>query len=277
MKGSFLFLASMAASATLAVPVAENVTFNQDAKHVVTITYTLTESPAIVTLDIQTNVTGDVWASIGTDNIVSGLSSDSEAYRKVTGAGTHTIQWRPYRSWPGETAKDNLAAGKVRAVVTAWSLDNPPDYLVVDISDKARPNTGRYYPDAASVPGGVLDNEVYRRTSLLMRKILAKGVPWMMGAIGENGRQTDETSRAVTLTNDFYMAVFETTQEQWRQVMGDWPVTESKGSEGSYTFTNALYRAMRPAQNIAYNEIRTSGNYGTYNAGNDFPNPPHAD
>ena len=277
MKTSVLLFATLTAAATFAVPVAENVTFYQDNVNAVTITYTLTETPAIVTLDIQTNVTGDVWASIGNDNIVPGLMSNSEANCKVSGSGTHTITWRPYRSWPADDPEGNLPAGKIRAVVTAWAMENPPDYMVVNIASNAKPNTWRYYPDAGSVPGGVLGNEAYRKTALLMRKILAKDVAWMMGAIGENGRVTNETSRAVTLTNDYYMAVFETTQEQWRQVMGDWPVTESKNNTGSFTFTNALYRAMRPAQNISYNEIRTSGSYSTYNAGNDFPNAPHAD
>ena len=273
MKSSLFLLATLSTAATFAVPVAENVTFVQDAKHTVNITYTLTESPAIVTLDIQTNVTGDVWASIGTANVVSGVSPNSEAYRKVTGTGTHTIRWRPYRSWPGQNERDNLPAGKVRAVVTAWALDNPPDYMVVDISTAAKPNTWRYYPDAESVPGGVLGNEAYRKTALLMRKIQAKDVTWTMGSIGEDGRGVNETSRIIALTNDYYMAVFETTQEQWRQVMGDWPAATGSGS---YTFTNALYRAMRPAQNISYNEIRTSGVAGTYNVGNEYPNAPHA-
>ena len=273
MKTSVLLFATLTAVTTFAVPVAENVSFSQDAKHVVNITYTLTETPAIVTLDIQTNVTGDVWASIGSENIAPGVTADSEAYRKVTGSGTHTIKWRPYRSWLGASERDNLPVGKVRAIVTAWSLDNPPDYMVVDISDKAKPNTWRYYPDVNSVPGGVTNNTAYRQTALLMRKILAKDVMWTMGSIAEDGRSTNETSRIVSLTNDYYMAVFETTQEQWRQVMGDWP---SVGTPGSYTQTNALYRAMRPAQNISYNEIRTSGAANTYNVGNEYPNAPHA-
>ena len=273
MKASIFLLVALTTASAIAVPVAENVTFNQDDKHVVTITYTLTETPAIVTLDIQTNVTGDVWASIGTANVAPGVTFDSEAYCKVTGSGTHTIRWYPYRSWLGESDRDNIPVGKVRAVVTAWSMDNPPDYRVVDISDKAKPNTWRYYPDADSVPGGVLDNEAYRKTALLMRKILAKDVTWTMGSIGEDGRNTNETSRVVTLTNDYYMAVFETTQEQWRQVMGAW---NADSGSGSYSHTNALYRAMRPAQNISYNEIRTSGIYNSYDVGYEYPNPPHA-
>ena len=278
MKSSLFLLATLTAAATFAVPVAENVTFTQDSVNVATITYTLTESPAIVTLDIETNVTGNVWASIGVGNVAPGVMPGSAAYCKVTGTGTHTITWRPSRSWPSENEEGNVAHDKIRAVVKAWSLDNPPDYMVVDISNTAKPNTWRYYPDADSVPGGVLGNEAYRKTSLLMRKILAKDVTWTMGSIGEDGRGTNETSRIVALTNDYYMAVFETTQEQWRQVMGDWPAARSKSNPtDSYSFTNALYRAMRPAQNISYNEIRTSGSYNTYNVGNEYPNPPHGD
>ncbi|MBQ3287853.1 MAG: SUMF1/EgtB/PvdO family nonheme iron enzyme [Kiritimatiellae bacterium] len=272
MKTSVLLFATLTAAAAFAVPVAENVTFYQDNVNTVTITYTLTETPAIVTLDIQTNVTGDVWASIGNDNIVPGLMSSSEANCKVSGSGTHTITWRPCRSWPADDPEGNLPAGKIRAVVTAWAMDNPPDYMVVNIAANANPNTWRYYPDADSVPGGVTNNTAYRQTALLMRKILAKDVTWTMGSVAEDGRGTNETSRVVALTNDYYMAVFETTQEQWRQVMGDWPWV---GTEGSYTQTNALYRAMRPAQNISYNEIRTSGTYDSYNVGNEYPNPPH--
>ena len=210
MKTSVLLFATLTSAAAFAVPVVKNVTFGQNGANVVKITYTLTETPAIVTLDIQTNVTGDVWASIGAANVAPGVTSDSEAYRKVTGSGTHTIKWCPYRSWPSEDTSGNIAVSKIRAVVTAWSLDNPPDYMVVDISDKAKPNTWRYYPDVDSVPGGVLDNEAYRKTALLMRKILARDVMWTMGSIGEDGRGTNETSRVVSLTNDYYMAVFET-------------------------------------------------------------------
>ena len=53
MKTSVLLFATLTAAAAFAVPVAENVTFYQDNVNTVTITYTLTETPAIVTLDIS--------------------------------------------------------------------------------------------------------------------------------------------------------------------------------------------------------------------------------
>ena len=45
------------------------------------------------------------------------------------------------------------------------------------------------------------------------------------------------------MTKDFYVGVFELTQEQYRLVMGDWP--------NSY-FTNELYRASRPVSELTY-------------------------
>ena len=75
-----LFAATAAvlfAAPLLALPRAEVTSFSQSGP-VVTITYTLTDAPAIVTLDIQTNVVGDVWASIGGENIVPGVSADSD-------------------------------------------------------------------------------------------------------------------------------------------------------------------------------------------------------
>ena len=120
------------------IPKVTDVVMTQAVERLVTITYRLTDAPAIVTLDIQTNATDGTWASIGGTNIWS-LSGDVN--RKVSGKETYTITWRPDFSWQG-----NLA--NVRAVVTAWSVDNTPNYMVVDISAGARQNTQRYYQSA---------------------------------------------------------------------------------------------------------------------------------
>jgi formylglycine-generating enzyme required for sulfatase activity len=64
----------------------------------------------------------------------------------------------------------------------------------------------------------------------------------------ELGRHSDETQHEVTLTQDFYIGVFEVTQRQWERVMGDWP---------SF-FNNASYRESRPVERVSYNMIRGS-------------------
>ena len=81
-------------------------------------------------------------------------------------------------------------------------------YLIVDISGgaevKSYPLT---YLDVA--PADLLTNQKYKTTSIVLRKIPAG--TFMMG---ETGKQ-----HKVILTKDFYIGVFEVTQEQWENVM----------------------------------------------------------
>ena len=252
-----------AAFADAEMPDVTAVSMSQADSREVTISYTLANAPAIVTLDIQTNVTGDVWASIGGENIQV-LSGDVN--RKITTDGAHTIKWRPDLSWPDH----KVIGDNVRAVVTAWPMDNPPDYMVVDISAVAGVGDVTWYPNAGSVPGGVTNNVRYRQTTILMRKIMAKGVTYTAGSVGEvsGGVNADrEQTHPVDLTNNFYIGVFEVTQAQWALIFTrrPWP---------SY-FTAVGDRAMRPVEQISYNEIRC----GTTNLqdqvqGGDWPNPP---
>ena len=254
MKAPVFFLAALALSMAQAEPTAE-ITSCTVADDVMTVTYTLADGPAVVTFDVRTNVTGEVWASIGGEPVVSGVLAGGDVWKKVSGEGPFTIKWRT-DAWKGNAAS-------VRAVVTAWPLDNPPDYMVADISACAKPNTQRYYPGADFVPGGVLGDVRYRQTSLLMRKVMAKGVTWTTG--------TSSSTTTVTLDDNYYMCVFEATKAQWGLIMGSYPASGG----GYFAFTNLAYREMRPIELASYNEIRTSGSASTYNAANDAPNSPH--
>jgi formylglycine-generating enzyme required for sulfatase activity len=144
-------------------------------------------------------------------------------------------------SWEGH--KVELANGGARAVVTAWALDNTPNYMVVDISATGGADKQTYYPTADFVPGGVA-NCLYKTTTLLMRKIMAKDVTWTMGSVAESGRNAAETTHQVTLTSNYYIGVYEVTQTQWQQITGYNP---SK-------FT--ADQAMRPVENVSYEDIR---------------------
>ena len=256
-----LILLSLVGSAcgAWALPRATDVTFVQNGS-TVTITYSLTESPAIVTLDIQTNVTGDVWASIGGANIMPGVSASSAAFRTVTGAGPHEISWVPARGWPDH----NQAIGKIRAVVTAWSPADPPDYMAVDITDYRQADSTRYYPGEDFVPGGVLGNTAYRTSMMLLRRIHARNQTFTMGSFSEYARvDAAEKTYAATLSNDYYMAVFETTQSQWALIVGNWPSDWSA----------LAYRAMRPVEKVSYADVRSNTN-NFFSADYDYPNPP---
>ena len=262
MKKTISLLILQAAFAAGAAPMA-TISTSTFADGKLTVSYTLTDGPAVVTFDVETNATGDVWASIGGKSVVEGIVSGNDAlWRKVTETGPFTVSWRP-DGWKG-------TSGKIRAVVRAWPLDNPPDYLVADLSAQAAANSQRYYPGAEFVPGGVLGNVRYRQTALLMRKVMAKGVTWTKGS--------DASTTYVTLDDNYYMCVFEVTKAQWALMMGGKYPAESASHSGSYGFNNAVYREMRPMELASYNEIRTSGVRTTYNAANDAPpSAPHGD
>ena len=260
-----------------ATPQVTSVSMTQSSSsRLVNIDYTFTGSDAVITLDVQTNANtsaaaGDPgWTSIGG---VAVCNAQGDVWKKVTNDGaTHHIEWRPDLSWPDHI----IASGGARAVVTAWSLDNTPDYMVVDIAAAAQQNTQRYYPGVDFLPGSELgqkgaitNNPIYKTTTIVMRKIMAKGVTWTMGSTPLETRRdaASEATHQVTLTNNYYIGVFEVTQAQWALIKGNYPST----------FNNVEYRAMRPVESVgksfSFIDIRTSSDDDT---AHNWPAPPHS-
>ena len=100
--------------------------------------------------------------------------------------------------------------------------DADPDkalYMVVDLSDG--PNAERY-PVRYTNTSPNLNDDACRTTQLWLRKI-PKGTFIMGAPENEYGRFTRETPHKVTLTQDYYIGVFECTQRQWNLIMGDNP------------------------------------------------------
>ena len=260
--------ATATATVTAAVPQVTDVTMTQGSGgRLVTIAYTLADAPAVVTLDVQTNANTSAaaddpgWTSIG-GAAVSNAKGD--VWKKVE-AGNRTITWRPDISWPDHIVPN----GGARAKVTAWALDNTPDYMVVDVSAAAQPNTQKYYPSADFLPGGLLGNPDYRTTSIVMRKIMAKDVEWTMGSttLETQRTATREATHKVTLTNNYYIGVFEVTQAQWDLIQ------PSRTAPSHYN--NATDRAKRPVESVCYNEIRNAANSSSANMAYDWPADPN--
>ena len=226
------------------VPSVSSVQMSQAQDRTVTITYTLANAPAVVTLDIQTNTTDGAWVSIGGENI-SGVRSGvpkGDVWKVVEENGQHTITWRPDRSaW----AENRVAANGARAVVTAWAPNAAPDYMVFDLAATSSQRVS-YYPAEEFLPGGLLTNPDYRTTRLVMRKIPANGAVFTMGSVAEASRNAaNEMIHGATLNNDYYIGVFEVTQSQWTQIMGSNPsIFKVEG-------------AMRPVECVSYQMIRT--------------------
>ena len=263
-------VATAPSSSQAMIPEVSDVTMTQSATRRVTITYRLSDAPAVVTLDIQTNANTSAaaddpgWTSIGGRNI---CNAQGDVWKKVSSKDTYTITWQPDQVWTdaeGEGFK--IAANGARARVTAWPVDNTPNYMVVDISAGAQPNTQTYYPAADFVTGGVT-NSLYKTTALLMRKIMAKDVTWTMGSttLETLNREVREATHQVKLENNYYIGVYEVTQSQWSQV--------ATNSTISANFTTE--RFMRPMEKVSYNEIRNTVNSTSANASYNWPNDPN--
>lgn len=214
-------LAAMAVGVSFAagiVPVVSNVTMSQGRAHTVVVEYDLANGPAVVTLDIETNGPSG-WASIGLENVYANADSvTGDANRKVTGSHGRIV-WRAVKAWPERTITGNGA----RAVVTAWPVDDTPDYMVVDMTaGDPSADRVRYYVSTNSLPGGGLfGNAAYRTTHLVLKKIVARDITWTMGSICEFGRTAgNEKAHPVTLTNNYYLGVFPITQKQLNMMYG---------------------------------------------------------
>ena len=100
-----------------------------------------------------------------------------------------------------------------------------------------------------------LNDDTCRTTELWLRWIPA-GTFTMGSPEDELGKSSDETQHEVTLTQGYYIGVFEVTQKQWELVMGGNP-SYYKGD-------------TRPVERVSYNSIRGS------NSGAGWPSGGHA-
>ena len=113
-------------------------------------------------------------------------------------------------------------------------------YAVVDLSGG---------PDALSYPvrytnkAPDLDDDTCRTTELWLRKISVG--TFMMGQAENEAPNAVENRQEVTLTDDFYIGVFECTQKQWELVMGSNP--------------SAFKGDCRPVESVSYDMIRGAG------------------
>lgn len=243
-------MAALGASAT--IPVVSNVSTTQNDSRRVTVNYTLSEEPGIVTLTAQTNRGDNVWVDVDDANLTY-VSGD---VNKVVPVGNHSLTWLPHKSWPDQL----ITGGNIRIGVKAWATNAPPDYMVVSLTVA---NSVAFYTSAAAIPNGGVTNDLYKTEYLVMRKCPAANVIWRMGAptTEYNGNidvfRTRETPHEVTLANDYYIGVYPVTQRQYELLMNVRP---------SFFKLDADY-ATRPVEQVSYEQLR-----GTKANGYDWPN-----
>lgn len=226
--------AALAAQAAPGTVKANSVTMTQDAVGAITVNYEIEGGPAIVTAAFEIDgavVEDQVQHVVGDVN------------RKVS-AKKHSFVWRADRDLPGR----NLAAAKVKPIVKAWALDAPPDYMVLDCDVSSR--AVRYFVSTNALPDGGLANDAYRSSRIVLRRIRAAGARYVMGSHPTAGRSNwaisaYENQHLVTLTNDFYIGIYELTQAQYQLLANDGL---------SYTVHAGTY----PVRSVSYADMRGS-------------------
>ena len=179
-------------------------------------------------VDISYEVTGEfdvpVEISITATNPVVGTNWTMLAISGDTGSqlGRHSILW--------DMAAQELDVLSSDLEFTVEYVKKPAPYVAIDISGGVEAES---YPvtELYSIPSGGWTDE-YKTEKLVMRRI-------------EPGLFMMQNTSNVTISQSFYIGVFETTQRQWELVMGDRPSG----------FSNELYYATRPVERVAYNRI----------------------
>lgn len=230
-KTAICFALMGSATAAFAVPSVSNVTLTQDAARRICVSYSLSE-PAIVSAEFFAD-----GVSIGDEPLRIGLSGD--IFTPV-GAGDHSFVWRPRKAWPGHTA----SAFSVQ--LTPIALAAAPVWMVVDLKNGGT----RYYERESQLIGGSHSNAAYKTTHILLKRMRAAGIPWRMGGLlglASQGRQGGrwQNPHLVTLSEDFYCAVYELTQAQARLFYADLPEQKWSGD-------------LLPAHNLSYEDLRGS-------------------
>ena len=274
--GCAMLLGVVAASSVcladaIAFPKISDVTVVQDADETYKITYKLSQAPAIVTVDILTNALAGAGASIGGENLrevwgdvsrIVGLDHDfSTPYDGV-------IHWVPSRTAFKDIDLD-FAANSVKAAVTAWATNDPPDYVVMRLDMKesdgnvaklprkfARGSGIRFHPNVESLPGGLLENLEYRENKMVLRRVPAAGVEWMLGSAtnASNREAAQEIPRLVMLTRDYYLGVFECTHKQRQYIYSDGSGRGSVDSHNGYKTLEEYNRT--PMTGWSYKTVR---------------------
>ena len=243
MKTLFSILALSMTLAAFAAPSVSNVAMAQDENGIVKITYDLEDDPGIVLLDILSN-----GESIGDSNVTHVVGDVNRRLAPGTGK---TIWWLRWKDAP------DIDGATMSAKVTAYSLDAPPDVMVLDLKTT---NGYTFCKSLAALPDGGLANDIYRTSRLVMKKVPAKGVTFLSGYPGSSTARYKPF--LATFTYDYYLGIYPVTQGQQLLIDGQ---THSE-------FTNGVEAAQRPVDKVNWIDIRYWYTWphsdGTYTHGN---------
>lgn len=189
--------------------------------------------------------------------------SDGEAAVMEGRPAPATVQ--PTNGTPGTVLMEQIVPdpGRQSHFMKLESAPAPGDYVIIDLAPG---------PDATNYPVSYLPalptpvSDDYRKTKLALRRMPA-GTLAMGSPQGEPGRFAYERQHEVSLTQDFYIGIYEVTQDQWQRVMGSNPsaFTADNAPDASYGGLDG----ERPVETVSYDDIRGSSAGSGWPAGND--------
>ena len=225
-------LCGLATGVAVAAGVVQNVTARQlqPWRGLVEISYELTQ-------DVAPTKTKGIIQTVTAQDRQHGTNFTAKTFTRppTFERGAHRLVWNAAADGCTFVSSDTAFQVKVEAL---------PWYMVIDLSGGA---SAASYPVTylADVPAGGWTDE-YKTTKLVLRYI-EPGTFTMGSPSGEVGRDGDETQHRVTLTQPFWMGVFEVTQKQYRLVMGSNPSSYSGD--------------LRPVECVSYSTIRGSSSW----------------
>ena len=213
-----------------------------------------------------------------------------EGFHSITGDGIHTFTLDPSKL----VSNGATALGNFTVSVTVAGTGDPLGYRVEyrvfdlesgDVTDLTRrdiydhpelygtvitnyADVGAGFAKPADLPAedvfiatGFNENDMWKTTKLVMKRIPAKDVVWWMGpcendpnavAAGTDssiagGRKLGESRFQATFSDDYYVGIFELTQKQFSLLMD--------GANPSF-YSNVTYWATRPLENYTYNDFK---------------------
>lgn len=204
-----LALSLFATASFAAAPQVGNVSLSANGGKA-TITYDLSVSAGIVTMEIQTNTVADLsgeWIPLD-GLLLTNVSGDVSCVVRP-GTGRRIV-------WPTKEMFGDAVLKNARAVLTAWSTNAPPDWCVGDLTGA---DVARYYTSTNYFPLGFND-DTYKTKKIVFKRVRAKGKSFSMGQPTAIDSNSGGGVHPVTLARDFYLAIVETTQAQYHYATG---------------------------------------------------------
>ena len=205
-----------------------SVTWTQKKNGFVQVDYTLQDAPAFVTAQLYTNgVPVDAAEQAGL----------SGAINRVVRPGAQSFTWQMQDE---ALVKTKLPEGSWSVNLTATDFRRLPTYMAVNLSDGSM----AFYASTNVIPGGVADAK-WKTTHMLLRRIPAANVTARLGLGLAERRDTNYSQLPPyerTFDEDWYMAIYETTQGQAIS-LGD--TTASVCGQNSFAnLNNAPHKAI---------------------------------